>query len=45
MYATDSASMMAKAKKWIEAAKVRENVAAYGKNAQTRNPFRKPWGS
>ena len=44
-YATDSASMLAKAKKLIEAEKAKEELEAQGKKAPTRNPFRKPWGS
>ena len=44
MYATDRASMLAKAKKLIEAAKAKEDLEAHGKKSQTRNPFRKPLG-
>ena len=45
MYATDSANMLAKAQMFLKAAKLREEIEAQGKNALSRNPFRKPWGS
>ena len=44
-YATDSASMLARARHLIEAAKTKEELEAQGRKAPTRNPFRKPWGS
>ena len=45
MYATDSASMLAKPKMLLKAAKLREEIEAQGKKAPSRNPFRKPWAS
>ena len=43
-YPTDSASMLAKAKKLIEAAKAKEELEAQGRKTPIRKPYRKPWG-
>ena len=43
MYATDSACMLGKAKKLIQAAE-REEGQGKGPKGYNRNPFKKPWG-
>ena len=44
MYATDSASMLSKAKRMLTAIGLREHLQADEKKLPQRNPFRRPWG-
>ena len=45
MYATDSASMLSKAKVLLAAAKKKLEAEGQGNMTHMRNPFKKPWGS
>ena len=44
MYATDSASMLGKAKKLLAATKKHHEAAKLGMKLHQGNPFGKPWG-